>query len=230
MCLEQVATYADILLSVFTFVILLAYLFIACYTKKQFDTFKTSLKTQYKPIITPVHTPGNVGTYPSFRISDDDLNGREPNHEFRESLFQIFFASATPGSSNLRKIALLSLKNIGGGPAMNIQGCICNGRSSIYDGNRISNNQNHRDCGDIFGANMLGSGMTQVFQCELSPNCLDQENVIQSAGRYDDGAYDRVFYLNITYENIFGDEKYRLTAFFSPHDTGRWEEIEVTKI
>jgi len=76
--------------------------------------------------------------------------------------------------------------------------------------------------------------MTDIIYAELSPTTDKCNDINECLGdnnnrRYLDRHLHRVYFLKVIYKDIF-NKKYQLTAYFSPHDYGRWEEVKHKKI
>ena len=185
-----------------------------------------------------------------YESNNDDLRRLDTvisdlESENRGNLFQIFLTLPTPGTNpRWRKIALVPIRNIGGGPALKIEGELYGGRSSHEEVERngeglpirimFRQDANAYDANYVYGADTIDAGLTHVLQSELEPRALEagarnrvrEERVEGGRLRYMEEHQHRCLFLKITYENIFRTKRYQLSAFYSPHDSGRWELIE----
>ncbi len=193
---------------------------------------------RYRPRLIPIHNPINDYIYPA--ILADKRFHNDPKLPGMDNIFYLTYHPHVPQSKVYRPIAYIPLRNVGSGPATILEGELSNGASVSWHvgDDRIERapdiNRDQWNHGKLYGNSGIASEMTDILYAELSPTtdkcndineCLDDNN----NRRYLDQHLHRVYFLKVIYKDIF-NKKYQLTAYFSPHDYGRWEEVKHKKI
>ena len=57
-----------LIMAVLNFLILIVYIIIACYTRRQAKVLEKNMEEQYRPILVPINMPGKIHVYPCMRV------------------------------------------------------------------------------------------------------------------------------------------------------------------